>query len=119
MGTFLIGKNQQAVQGIPIGRINNIDERVKVLENQGTSIAETFETVLVNIKEYPATVSYGTGNLISTIVYTLPTGSITESVGYNGSNISSITLSGDTPSGINLTKTFGYTGDDVTSVTYS
>lgn len=32
MGQFTIGKNQQVVQGIPIGRLNNIDERVKVLE---------------------------------------------------------------------------------------
>jgi len=48
MGTFLIGKNQQAVQGIPIGRINNIDERVKVLElgGPGGSDVDSFGIVV-------------------------------------------------------------------------
>lgn len=46
MGQFLIGKNQQVVQGIPIGRINNIDERVKVLEQGGGVPEDSFGLVV-------------------------------------------------------------------------
>jgi hypothetical protein len=35
MGIFIAPKNTTAVQGIPIGRLNNIDNRVSVLEKSG------------------------------------------------------------------------------------
>lgn len=34
---FSIGKNQQAVMGLPMGRLNNLDKRVSVLEGAGGS----------------------------------------------------------------------------------
>lgn len=38
MGQFLIGKNQQAVQGIPIGRINDLQRRIELLEAGGGNV---------------------------------------------------------------------------------
>lgn len=84
----------------------------------GGSVSETFESVLRNLKSYNSTISYS-GDLIDTIVYTLPSGTVTETVDRTGNIINSITLSGDTPSGIDLIKTFNYTGNKITSFTYS
>ena len=81
--------------------------------------AQTFETVMRNIKSYPSVLSYSVDNNVDTITYTLPNGAIIETIGYNGTNVSSITLSGSTPQNISLVKTFNYTGAYITSVTYS
>ena len=89
----------------------------KVINATG-GVSETFESVLRNIKSYDCTVNYSS-NKISTIVYTTGTGTITETVNYSGDVITSIVLSGDTPSGIDLTKSFNYTGTNITSFTYS
>ena len=35
MGQFILRKGEQAIQGIPIGRLNNLDLRVKALEAGG------------------------------------------------------------------------------------
>ena len=37
MGQFILRRGEQAVQGIPIGRLNNLEQRVKVLEGAGGS----------------------------------------------------------------------------------
>ena len=35
MGTFFLKSNQQAVQGIPMGKLNNHEIRIKALEDGG------------------------------------------------------------------------------------
>jgi hypothetical protein len=86
---------------------------------KGDSWQEEFETVSKNLKSYPAVLSYISGSL-TTIVYDLGGGqSITKTFGYSLGKLVTITLSGDTPSGIDLIKTFSYTGDDLTGVTYT
>jgi hypothetical protein len=84
----------------------------------GGGSAETFETVSKNLKTYPASLNYTLGVLTS-IVYTLPVGTITKTLNYTLGTLTSIVLSGDTPAGIDLTKTLGYTGSELTSITYS
>lgn len=79
---------------------------------------QTFETVSKNLKGNPYALNYTSGNLTS-IVYTLTSGTITKTLNYTGGKLTSIVLSGNTPSGINLTKTLSYTGDTLTSITYS
>ena len=81
-------------------------------------LSGTFELVSKNLKSNPYTLNYTSGKLTS-IVYTLPTGTITKTLNYTSEKLTSIVLSGDTPSGINLTKTLSYTGDTLTSITYS
>jgi hypothetical protein len=79
----------------------------------------TFETVNRNLSAYPHAINYASGR-ISSIVYTLsgPT-TITKTINYTGDRVTSIVLSGATPSGISLTKTITYTGDNITGVAYS
>ena len=81
-------------------------------------VQDTFETVSKNLKAYPASFNYTSGVLTS-IVYTLPSGTITKTLNYTSGILTSIVLSGNTPSGIDLTKTLGYTGGGLTSITYS
>ena len=81
-------------------------------------VQDTFETVSKNLKAYPASLNYTSGTLTS-IVYTLPSGTITKTLNYTSGTLTSIVLSGNTPSGISLTKTLGYTGGILTSITYS
>jgi hypothetical protein len=85
---------------------------------QGESFQETFETVSKNLKSYPYALNYISGKLTS-IVYTLPVGSITKTLNYTSGILTSIVLSGDTPSGIDLTKTLTYSGSVLTGVAYS
>ena len=44
---------------------------------------------------------------------------ITKTINRTGDKITTIVLSGATPSGISLTKTFTYTGDNITGIAYS
>lgn len=83
------------------------------------SISETFESVLRNLKSYPTEFTYNVDNQVDTVVYTLPSGSITETINYTGTLISSIVLSGSTPSGVSLTKSFSYSGSYPMSIAYS
>lgn len=81
-------------------------------------ISLTFETVSKNLKAYPASMNYSDG-LLTSIVYTVPDGTIIKTFGYTGGQLTSIVLSGDTPSGIDLTKTLTYTGGALTGVNYT
>ncbi len=83
------------------------------------AVAITFETISKSLNSYPYSISYNSGK-ISTIIYTIlgPT-TITKTINYTGDKITSIVLSGSTPSGISLTKTFTYTSDNITGVAYS
>jgi len=79
----------------------------------------TFETVSQSLNAYPHAINYTTGRITS-IVYTLPNAStITKTINRTGDKITTIVLSGATPSGISLTKTFTYTGDNITGIAYS
>jgi len=91
----------------------------RVLGTGGVSFEDTFETVSKNLKGNPFVLNY-TGTQLTSMVYTLPESEeITKTFAYTGSQLDSITLSGDTPSGIDLVKTLGYTDGKLTSVTYS
>jgi hypothetical protein len=83
----------------------------------GTSggIAETFETVAKNLDASNATLNY-TGSDLTRVVYA---SGITKTLGYSGGNLTTVTLSGSTPGGIDLVKTLSYTGADLTGVAYS
>lgn len=91
---------------------------LKNLSNNEIEIEATFETISRNLSAYPYTLNY-TSNILTSIVYTLPLGTITKTFNYTMGQLTSIVLSGDTPSGIDLTKTLNYTGNDLTSITYS
>lgn len=84
----------------------------------GGGLANTFETVSKNLGAYPFALNYSSGVLTS-IVYTLPSGTITKTLNYTSGRLTSVVLSGSTPSGISLTKTLSYTGDQLTGATYS
>ena len=72
---------------------------------QGESWAETFETVAQGLKSYAYSIGRFDGS-VSTIVYDLGSGlSITKTLGRVGGVLTTITLSGDTPAGIDLVKT--------------
>jgi hypothetical protein len=84
----------------------------------GGSLADTYETVSQNIKAYPVTFTY-TGDLITQVDYDIGTGTVVKTISYTGDKVSSIVLSGDTPSGIDLTKTFSWSGETLLGYSYS
>jgi hypothetical protein len=106
------------VAGSNITLTTNATNDSITIASTGGGSAETFETVSKNLKTYPASLNYTLGVLTS-IVYTLPVGTITKTLNYTLGTLTSIVLSGDTPAGIDLTKTLGYTGSELTSITYS
>lgn len=83
-----------------------------------SGLGEEFETVSKNLKTYPYSITCN-GDDIDYITYNNGVSQIIKTFNYTLGVLTSIVLSGDTPSGINLTKTFHYTGDDLTSVSYS
>ena len=112
-------KQNTLVSGTNIKTINN--QSILGSGNltiSGGSAAETFETVSKNIKSWDNTLNY-TNSVLSSIVYTDGVDTIIKTLNYTNSVLISIVLSGDTPSGIDLTKTLGYTSGDLTSITYS
>lgn len=84
----------------------------------GGSLSKSFETVSKNLEDYAASFSYTSGVLTS-VTYTKASETIVKTLNYTGGILTSVVLSGDTPSGINLTKTLSYTSGVLTSVSYS
>ena len=78
-------------------------------------LIDSYETVSKNLFGVPFDLNYSSG-LLTSVVYS---NGITKTFNRTGTKITSIVLSGATPSGIALTKTLGYTGDNLTSVGYS
>lgn len=78
----------------------------------------TFESVSKNISSWEATFDYTTGSL-STITYQNGPLEVVKTFGYTGGVLTSITLSGDVPGGIPLTKTLLYSGSDLVGFEYS
>ena len=84
--------------------------------SSSSGVAESFETVSNNLPASNAVLSYDVNGDITDIVYS---NGVTKTFNYTGADITSIVLSGSTPSGITLTKTLTYTSGDVTGITYS
>lgn len=82
-------------------------------------IKVSYETVSKNLKDYDYDISYTGGGDIDEINYNTPSGTITKTFNYTGSDLTSIVLSGATPTGIKLTKSFTYSGGDLVAVIYS
>jgi hypothetical protein len=81
-------------------------------------IGNSFETVSKNLREFPYTLTYTLGVLTS-ITYTVPSGTIVKTLNYTLGVLTSVVLSGTLPSGILTTKTLTYTLGVLTSVAYS
>lgn len=81
-------------------------------------LGNSFESVSKNLKSYPFVLNY-TNEVLTSVVYTLPTGTITKTLNYTSGVLTSVVLSGATPNGIDLTKTLTYTNEVLTSITYS
>lgn len=110
--------DEKLVESLDDSNIFNslINQTVSNTTNTTVGLAETYETVSKNLKAYDFTISY-IGNDISSILYAV---GILKTFNYTGDNLTSIVLSGTTPSSINLIKTLGYDGsNNLISVTYS
>jgi hypothetical protein len=94
-------------------------ENATTLWKNKNVLGDSYETISKNLKAYPATLAYGGTGDLNTITYTVPSGTITKTFNYTAGNLTSIVLSGSTPSGINLTKTLTYTTGNLTGVSYS
>lgn len=77
--------------------------------------SNTFETVSKNLAASNYTFTFVDGDLVS-LTYA---NGITKTLNYSGEGLASVTLSGATPGGIELTKTLTYSGGDPVSATYS
>jgi hypothetical protein len=106
-------------QGISDGvRRMSVTQIVEIMTRHSPS-ATSFETVSKNLKAYPADLIY-TNGILTSVVYDLGTGdTITKNLIYVDGVLSSITLTGVTPNGINLTKHLNYVDGVLETVTYS
>ena len=127
-------KNETLIKDdVGLGNVQNIDTTNPANISQSSSyrfvsdseksswnakIDTEFESVSKNLKSWDSTLNYTLGSLTS-IVYTDGTDTITKTFNYTGPKLTSIVLSGDTPSGIELTKTLNYTTGVLTSISYS
>lgn len=96
---------------------------VKVTPDEANQFAyvelgDFFESVCKNLKSYPYVLNR-TDGVLTSIVYTVDGNTITKTLGYTGGLLTTVTLSGATPSGIALVKTLNYTDGVLTSVSYS
>jgi hypothetical protein len=80
-----------------------------------SGMADTFETVSKNLSASGAVMNY-TGADLTSIVYT---NGVTKTLAYSIDGLASVTLSGNTPSGIALTKTLNYSGGNLVGFNYS
>jgi hypothetical protein len=94
--------------------VNASGTGLEYIDISGSS--NTFETVSANLSAYDYTINYNGSGDVSSIVYS---NGVTKTLNYTSGNVTSIVLSGSTPSNISLTKTLTYTSGDVTGITYS
>lgn len=97
------------------GTLSDQEDLQQVLNEK---LWETFETVSKNLKGNPYTLNYTSGKLTS-IIYTLPSGTITKTLNYTGDKLTNVVLSGAIPIGIQTTKNLAYTDDTLSTITYS
>jgi hypothetical protein len=84
-----------------------------------SGIQESFESVNKNLQQWDYAITYNVDDSVDEITYTSGLNTIVKTFGYTGDKITTITLSGDTPAGIDLIKTLTYTGDKLTSIAYT
>jgi hypothetical protein len=94
--------------------IDNSNPQHPIISSSGSS-QSSFETVSSNLSAYDYTINYNGSGDVSSIVYS---NGVTKTLNYTADDVTSIVLSGSTPSGIELTKTLTYTSGDVTSISY-
>jgi len=121
-GTFLLGTRKKRglyrSNGVTWEYAGDNTRDWSDIQNKPNIIQETYETVSKNLNSWDADFNYSLGNLVS-IIYSNGISTINKTFNYTGSDLTSIVLSGDTPSGISLTKTLIYTSGELTGVTYS
>lgn len=81
-----------------------------------TGVAESFETVSKNLSSSDAVYSYSINGDLQTITYS---SGVIKTFNYTLNLLTSVVLSGATPSGIELTKSLTYSTNDLVAVTYS
>lgn len=84
-------------------------------------LGQSFQRIVGNLDSYDFVPTLNGDGDLATQVFTLPDAStITITYGYTGGNLTSITLSGAIPAGIDTTKLITYDGNgDITGVSYS
>lgn len=98
---------------------NIINSSVVVAGNSGgttSGVAESFETVSKNLDATDALYAYNLAGDLETVTYA---SGVIKTLNYTSGVLTSVVLSGTTPSGIDLTKSFTYTSGNLTQVTYS
>ena len=96
---------------------------LSITESQITDLSDfqdlSFETVNKNLDASNATFTYTNGTLTS-LQYTVSSGTITKTLNYTNDVLTSVVLSGDLPPGLSeTTKTLSYTNGILTGVSYS
>lgn len=109
----------QSIEDVHWGEIQGtLSDQADLQTALNAKLGETYESISKNLKSYPYAFNK-TGDVLDSITYTLPSGTITKTFNRTGTVLNTVVLSGDTPAGIDLTKTFNYTGSELTSITYS
>jgi YD repeat-containing protein len=82
----------------------------------GGGLGDSFETVNKNLSAVDGTLAYDGSNRLTSVTYT---SGVVKTLAYTGDDLTSVTLSGSTPSGIDLVKTLSYTDGSLTGISYS
>lgn len=85
----------------------------------GKDAPPSFETFAKNLHAYPASFGYAVDGTLETVTFATPSGTVTKTLGYASGRLTTITLSGAIPSGIDTVKALVYAGDSLASVSYS
>ena len=96
-------------------RTNDKPRGATGLQGEQGSAVDSFESVSKNLSDQDSVFGF-TGDQLTSITYA---NGVIKTLGYTLGKLTTITLSGATPSGINLTKTIAYSGAAVSSITYS
>lgn len=122
--TLVSGVNIKTINGASVlgpGNISTAPTSIawSIVTGTPTTLAgygvASFETVAANLDASGAAFSYSSGDL-SQITYA---NGVVKSFAYGPDGLSSVTLSGALPSGINLIKSLTYTSGDLTAISYS
>lgn len=122
--TLVSGVNIKTINGASVlgpGNISTAPTSIawSIVTGTPTTLAgygvASFETVAANLDASGAAFSYSSGDL-SQITYA---NGVVKSFAYGPDGLSSVTLSGALPSGINLVKSLTYTSGDLTAISYS
>lgn len=110
-------ESEEIAKNVAREEIKKIKKKVFVGGGSTTSSSEdSFETVSANLSAYDYEVNYNGNGDVSSIEYS---NGVIKTFNYTGDDITSIVLSGSTPSGISLTKTLTYSSGDIIGVAYT